>query len=209
MSFPLGPNWLLGGAVLLAGAVLLGWIPRSLMDADGPVRTRRSAELALAAAVTALATLVLTKDAVSPVAALALAAAAGTLAACVLFDARWMLIPDLYWAVVAGAALFRPMGLSWLEAGLGLIMGFGLLQAVRHGFRRRRGVEGLGFGDVKLTGALGVLLGPIAVLWLIVIASVGGLLYAGLTRRRADAPMPFGSLAGVTAVGMIWVQQLP
>jgi leader peptidase (prepilin peptidase)/N-methyltransferase len=69
-------------------------------------------------------------------------------------------------------------------------------------YRRTRGREGLGAGDPKLLGAIGLWTGWAAlpvILFLAALAGIGAALAGG--RGRLDR-MPFGSL--IAAAAMIW-----
>ena len=91
-----------------------------------------------------------------------------------------------------------PVNLFWSHviAGIVGLLFFGLIFTVTKG-------RGMGFGDVKLAGALGLLLGwPDSVLSFalsFVIGSVGGLLLMFLGRKKFRQPIPFGPylIAGV------------
>ena len=190
-------------ALVTIAAALVAVAPRSLMP---PLRrTARSLELGAAALLFGHFTLWFLWEKLDPAQAAAAGAAAGALAAVVLFDLRWMLIPDLYWLIVLLAALFRPLEISWIDLLAGAVIAGGMLWSVQAWFRRRRGADVLGSGDVKLMAAVGALTGPVSVLWLIVLASLGGLLYAGLLRRGSGEPIPFGAAAGVVAMGAVWL----
>ena len=126
----------------------------------------------------------------------------GVVAACLagvlVFDARYLVIPDLYVLLLVMVAASGVGRLGWLHAGLGAALGGGLLLGVRALFLRYRGVEGLGLGDVKLMAALGGLVGPEHLLWIIIAAAVLGAVWIGL-RRNADGGgsvvAPFGAAA--------------
>lgn len=51
--------------------------------------------------------------------------------------------------------------MDWTDALLGGLVGGGTFLAVLLVFKRLRGVDGMGFGDVKLMLMLGVLCGPL------------------------------------------------
>ena len=82
---------------------------------------------------------------------------------------------------------------------LGAGLGGGALLLLALGYRRLRGREGLGLGDVKLMAALGAWLSFIWIGPLLLLASVAGLLFAGVSRWRGevkpDGPLrvPFGA----------------
>lgn len=81
------------------------------------------------------------------------------------------------------------------DAVLGAMAGYGVLWLVQRAYRRLRGREGLGTGDLKLTAMLGGWLGWEALPGIVFLASLGGIC-AGLAKR---GPFPFGpwlALAG-------------
>ncbi len=112
------------------------------------------------------------------------------------------LIPLTY----AGAS--HPLALALIGAALGIGLSGGV--AALYGAVRRR--RGLGMGDIKLLGALGLLLGPYVLLALFAGSILG--LVAGLVAARGSRPsetrIPFGpwlALGGilVTLVGpAVW-----
>src|SRR5262245_5781171 len=67
-------------------------------------------------------------------------------------------IPDevsLPGIVIGLAAAFLPGGVTPLDALLGTLLGGGILWAVAWSYERLTGVEGMGFGDVKLLAMMG------------------------------------------------------
>jgi leader peptidase (prepilin peptidase)/N-methyltransferase len=94
-------------------------------------------------------------------------------------------------------AVIGPLAPSWRTALAGAVVGGGLLWAVRWAFRRTRGVEGLGLGDVKLMAALGALTGPERVLWIIVAGAVLGLGWGLIRSRRRKGEQADGTEAAV------------
>lgn len=122
-------------------------------------------------------------------------------------DVRWLVIPDLYVVALAVPALFGPLSLGPLVAAAGAVVAGGLVWGVRWAFKRRTGVEGLGFGDVKLAAALGALLGPELALYAICAASVFGVVL-GLATRRASAAepqlIPLGAPLALVGVALLY-----
>lgn len=113
-------------------------------------------------------------------------------------------------------ALTAPLALAGLGAGLlglepplidraiGGAAGYLLLMAVAFGYRRWRGREGLGGGDPKLLGAIGLWLGWRMLPFVLLLASAAGLaavLVARLAGRdiARDTPVPFGALLAAAA----------
>jgi leader peptidase (prepilin peptidase) / N-methyltransferase len=192
------------GFVLLA-AVIVGLGPRRLLAQVEP-RTPPPQVwlwLTLAAMAAGLAAFVGAWTYGGPMEAWRLGVVAACLAGVLVFDARYLVIPDLYvlmLVVVAATGIGR---LGWLQAGLGAALGGGLLWSVRALFQRFRGVEGLGLGDVKLMAALGGMVGPERVLWIIIAAAVIGAAWIGLRRRPDPAGQivaPFGAAAAGPAL---------
>lgn len=101
-------------------------------------------------------------------------------------------------SVVTGAAPAVPDRL------IGGVAGYGALAAIALGYRVWRGRDGMGGGDPKLMGAIGLWLGwqmlP-AVLVIAGLVGMGGVAFAHLTGRRmaADTALPFGALLAVAA----------
>lgn len=82
-------------------------------------------------------------------------------------------------------------------AGIAAALGFASLGAIAWLYRRTRGREGLGMGDVKLLAAAGAWTAPLALPWIIAGAAaitLLGLAVARLagTRVSADMVIPFG-----------------
>ena len=109
-------------------------------------------------------------------------------------------------------AVLRLLGLadmnSYLQALLssviGAIVGGGLLWAVGEAYFRFRGVEGMGFGDVKMMAMVGAFLGaPLALLTIMIgslFGSIIGLALMRFTGKSRDYELPFGTFLGFAAV---------
>ncbi len=95
--------------------------------------------------------------------------------------------------------------LPW--AVLGAVAGYGFLWVIFHVFRLLTGREGMGMGDFKLLAALGAWFGIGALPWLLLAASLTGVVIGCLLtvtgRARRGQMLPFGpylALAGVTVL---------
>jgi leader peptidase (prepilin peptidase) / N-methyltransferase len=106
-----------------------------------------------------------------------------------------------------GLAQIDPHLQSLAGSVIGAIVGGGMLWGVAEAYYRVRGVEGLGFGDVKMMAMVGAFLGAPLALLTIMIGSLAGsvivLLFMRLTGKTRDYELPFGtflSFAGVIAV---------
>ena len=85
------------------------------------------------------------------------------------------------------------------QAVLGAMTGYGVLWLVQRAYRRIRGREGLGSGDLKLTAMLGGWLGWEALPGIVFLASLGGI-GAGLVTRGPFAFGPWLAIAGWLAL---------
>lgn len=124
-----------------------------------------------------------------------------------LFDALYLWLPDRLVALTAGIALLVPAwqdGMRLPERLAGGLVAFAALWLVAWAFRRVTGREGMGGGDAKLFGALGLWLGPLALAPLMVLSCLFGLLDAAVRHRRAaDRPtllLPLGTYMAAAAI---------
>jgi leader peptidase (prepilin peptidase)/N-methyltransferase len=110
------------------------------------------------------------------------------------------------------ARLFRSVGLEGVNPRvialtaslLGTIVGGGLLWAVAEAYLRFRGIEGMGFGDVKMMAMVGAFLGaPLALLTIMLgslLGSVVGLVFIRLANKTREYELPFGTFLSFAAV---------
>ena len=106
-----------------------------------------------------------------------------------------------------------PDALCWSVAGLAF--GFLFLWGVGWIFSKIFRKEALGFGDVKLMGAVGAFFGPTAVLFVLIASSlvgsvVGvGLMLRGKARLGSFTAVPFGPFIAIAVLAwMFWGPQL-
>ncbi len=133
-------------------------------------------------------------------------------------DWQTTLLPDdltltLMWSGLIASSL------NWISLPLtqslwGAVIGYASLWLVATTFERITSKEGMGAGDFKLLAALGAWLGPLALLPVVVVASLTGSvvgLYLQLTRRiQAGSYIPFGPFlasAGI-AVATIGIETI-
>ncbi|MFD1788790.1 prepilin peptidase [Sphingomonas floccifaciens] len=105
------------------------------------------------------------------------------------------------------ALLGLATGLAGLEPDLtdraiGGVAGFGVLWLISAAYVRARGRIGLGGGDAKLLGAIGLWLGWRALPWVVLVACMLGLGWAAARRMRRDDRLPFGTVLGAAAFAL-------
>jgi leader peptidase (prepilin peptidase)/N-methyltransferase len=106
---------------------------------------------------------------------------------------------------VALAAVTPEMGSGWQDRALAAAIGGGALYGLRWIWRRWRGVEAVGLGDVKLFGVIGLWVG---VTDLPIVVTVGaavtlaGALSVGKIDRAQAVPLGPGMLAALIAVAL-------
>lgn len=147
--------------------------------------------------------------AADPATAAAGALFGGGLLLLALLDARHYWLPDRLTGTLALAGLGA--GLAGIAPDLtdrliGGAAGFLLFAAVRFGYRRLRGREGMGGGDVKLFGAIGLWLGWQMLPLVLFGAAAAGLfwsliLYASGRPLTGTSRLPFGVFLALAAWG--------
>ena len=107
----------------------------------------------------------------------------------------------------AGIEGANPRLIALTASLLGALVGGGLLWAVAEAYLRLRGIEGMGFGDVKMMAMVGAFLGaPLALLTIMIgslLGSVVGLVFIRFAKKTREYELPFGtflSFAGIIAV---------
>lgn len=131
--------------------------------------------------------------------------------ACVLLvitfiDLDHQIIPDSLsiGGIAAGLVLVWWMPVSYPDALVGLAVGAGLLIAVIYGYYFLTGKQGMGGGDVKLLGMIGVFTGWQGVLFTIftgsLLGSLAGIPWALLQRKNMQTAIPFGPFLALGAL---------
>jgi leader peptidase (prepilin peptidase)/N-methyltransferase len=105
---------------------------------------------------------------------------------------------------LVGADVSSPVLLALGGSLAGVVVGGGLLWVVREAFFRWRGVEGMGFGDVKMMAMVGAFLGvPLTLLTILlgsVVGSVIGIAVIRLFGKSRNYELPFGTFLGAGAI---------
>jgi leader peptidase (prepilin peptidase)/N-methyltransferase len=130
-------------------------------------------------------------------------------------DLRAFWLPDRLTVVLAVAGLAAalldvPPALS--DRLIGGVVGYAALAAIAAAYRLWRGREGMGGGDPKLMGGIGLWLGWRMLPAVLVIASLIGLGVALFARARGakvtgDMPLPFGTLLAIAAYAA-WIAMI-
>ena len=88
------------------------------------------------------------------------------------------------------------LNFHWIQWVLGGVLGFGVPLLVTWLFYKIRGQVGLGGGDIKLFGILGLLLGPTGIFFTIFLScfvgAIIGLIMIASKKMSKENPMPFG-----------------
>lgn len=135
------------------------------------------------------------------------------LVAVIFIDLEFRIIPDRFslgsWAIALFAAVFWGQP-DWMSSMIGSALGFGLFFLLAWAYEKIKGIEGLGFGDVKMMGWLGAWLGFQSVPFIILSASMTGI-FAGLIMMRKSkeglkTALPFGPFLAISAY-VAWIVQ--
>ncbi len=124
-------------------------------------------------------------------------------------DAQHQWLPDRLTLVLALAGLALgtvATGASLIDRLIGGATGFLALWSIAYAYRSSRGREGLGAGDPKLFGAIGLWTGWFALPAILLFAALAGLAVAILQGRSRLDRMPFGTMLGGAAV--LWTALL-
>ena len=114
-------------------------------------------------------------------------------------DLETGIIPDRILVILAPLGVIYGVveGSRWLDDVFASIIGGGfaggVAYAVHYGYRRLRGREGLGLGDVKFFAVAGLWLGPFGLPAFMIVSGVSGVAFAMLWRRLGGGRgFPFG-----------------
>ncbi len=149
-------------------------------------------------------------------------AGALTLALSVLayIDLRTGYLPDVIVAPLAAAGLLvavigSPIGVTWLMAIVGGALNAGVFYGLRWLVTRVKGREAMGLGDVKLMGAAGLWLGPVALPYIMAVgglSTLAGAAAASIVVRKAvwrgEMPLGPGLALGIWGVFILQLTQV-
>ncbi|MCE7797495.1 A24 family peptidase [Sphingobium sufflavum] len=129
-----------------------------------------------------------------------------------LLDARHFWLPDALTLPLAFLGFVvgpYATDVAMPDRGIGAAAGYGVLMAVSLAYRAMRGREGLGWGDAKLLGAIGAWAGWQALPFLLLVASLAGLGWAGWLAVRyggveRDRRLPLGTMLCLATGPALW-----
>ena len=129
----------------------------------------------------------------------------------IFIDIEFRIIPDRFnfgGLILALVAAFLWRHPSPLSSVIGAIVGFGSFFLLAWGYEKYKGIEGLGFGDVKMMAWLGAWLGALRVPEMILYASVSGVLVGIFlmirTKNGFQTALPFGPFLAISAY-VVWI----
>jgi len=129
--------------------------------------------------------------------------------AVVFIDLDHGIIPDMITipGIVVGFAIAPALGISWIDSGLGIVIGAGWLLLVFTIYKLVRGVDGMGGGDIKLAAMLGAWLGWQGMLTSLLLGSLIGTacgLYIIFKHKGSgQSTLPYGPFLGPAAAAVL------
>jgi leader peptidase (prepilin peptidase)/N-methyltransferase len=103
-----------------------------------------------------------------------------------------------------GTSFPSTMTLSVGSSVLGALVGGGILWGIGEAYFRIRGVEGMGFGDVKMMAMVGAFLGaPLTILTIMIgslLGSIIGLVLMKFAGKDEDYELPFGTFLSFASI---------
>lgn len=128
----------------------------------------------------------------------------------VILDYQKLWLPNRLVLMLAFAGVcagpFLTPEIDWLDRILGCILGFLALEAIRQIFRKLRQVDGMGGGDPKLFGAIGLWLGWQGLPLTLLLATIFGFLFvagAYALSKKSAQQLPFGAYMGMAAFTIV------
>lgn len=119
-----------------------------------------------------------------------------------------LLLDSLNLYLLAAILAYSLFHFPWLHSLTGGLLGFGAPLLVTWIFYKVRGQVGLGGGDIKLYGILGILFGPMGIVFTIFLScfvgALVGLSLIALGKSSRDKPMAFGPAILLVAAFQIY-----
>jgi len=135
------------------------------------------------------------------------------LIAIIFIDLHHQIIPDkisLPGIVIGFIGSFLNPFVTWQQAGLGILIGGGILYGVAIGYALLTGKEGMGGGDIKLLAMIGAFLGWQSLLYVVFASSLTGSVIGGLSlllqKKDSQTRIPFGPFLSLAALSWLFFQ---
>jgi len=138
-----------------------------------------------------------------------------SLLAIIFIDIRHQIIPDvisLSGIIIGFAGSFFNAEVTWQQAGLGILLGGGILYAIAKSYYLIAGREGMGGGDIKLLGMIGGFLGWQSLLFVIFASSLTGSVVGVCAMikqgKGGKTRIPFGPFLALAALFFLFFQDV-
>jgi leader peptidase (prepilin peptidase)/N-methyltransferase len=136
------------------------------------------------------------------------------LLAIIFIDIHLQIIPDkisLPGILIGFASSFFNPLVSWQEAGLGILLGGGILYGVARSYSLLTGQDGMGDGDIKLLAMIGAFLGWQCLLFVIFFSSLTGSV-VGIAamfsqKKGGKTRIPYGPFLSLGAISWLFFQK--
>lgn len=131
-------------------------------------------------------------------------------------DLETYLIPDVYslGGMLAGLCLsgFNPL-VTWQESLLGILLGAGVLMLIAQSYKKLRGQEGMGMGDIKFLGMIGAFTGWEGIIIALFFSAISGLLVGFIVmmikKEGLKTMLPYGPFLALGAfIADVWGKQI-
>lgn len=125
-------------------------------------------------------------------------------------DLQTFRLPDLLTLPLAAMGLILALagvGPDVVSSVIGGLVGYALFWGIGVAYYWRTGVDGLGQGDAKLFGAAGTWVGYALLPHVLLVAALGGLIFALATRKTKPVAIAFGPWIAL-GFWLIWVAQV-
>jgi leader peptidase (prepilin peptidase) / N-methyltransferase len=124
------------------------------------------------------------------------------------FQQLWLPNRLVLLLALAGVSIgpFLVPDVNWPDRILGGIFGFLALEVIRQAFRKLRQAEGMGGGDPKLFGAIGLWIGWQGLPMTLLLATLIGFICIAVTfalSKKSDTQLPFGAYMGMAAFAIV------
>lgn len=132
----------------------------------------------------------------------------------IFIDIHHQIIPDEIskpGIIIGFAGSFINPHITWQESGLGILIGGGIIYAIRAAYYLIKKEEGMGLGDAKLLAMLGAFLGSQSLLFIVFASSLSGTfigLFAMIKQKKGgQTRIPFGPFLAISGLAFLFFQR--